>query len=654
MKKIVTRLFTVIYIVIFILSVSSVVMAQERDCMYDTWVATDALGRELPTNEDVGDPREGKYVGIFYFLFMDSKSAHVIDTTKTFLEGGIEAVWEIVPRNGFHVWAEPYYGYYNNTDEWIYRKHAQLLSEAGVDFVFLDTTNLGGLFEHAWLTMFKVWSQIRQEGGTTPQIAFFCGMDEGNMPSHMKSIWKNIYSHDEYKDLWFCWDGKPLLLGNHSQLAAEYRNFFTLRDSWAFNDWTGDGKGKWPWIAEYPQVPGRDEEGNIEQVVVSAGFHSNSSKGRSFHDGAQPSSGWRDFGYGLETSGLGLNFAEQWEHALKIDPDIVMITGWNEFTFGRWPDAGIGQRISNSYTILQGDLQFQSNYVDAFSAEFSRDIEPIKSLFGDNYYYQMASYIRKFKGVREIPQGTGSVTVNINGDLTEFNNVGPVFSDMVNDITHRDYVLVTGQKVVNTTGRNDIQEAKVSKTDQYTYFYVRCTEDIIEAEGTNWMNLYIDADQFYYSGWEGYDFVLNRSRQDGSVSVERFVDNSWEFETVGQADYVLLGDTMVICVDNSLIRLDDRDNFDFKWADNSTVTGQVMEFMDLGDSAPNERFNFRYVKENGRISNEHFVQISSDDPNILNTMHIILISAGAAVAVGATVIVIIMRKRKANKTEVAV
>lgn len=613
MKKIILQIFAVIYILCMALGFSGNVQAAgARDVMFDTWVGSDALGREFPVNEDVGSPKSDKYVGIFYFLFMDSSNVQIVDTTKAYLQGGYEAVWEIVPQDGFHVWAEPYFGYYRNTDEWIYRKHAQLLSEAGVDFVFLDTTNSNGLFEHAWMKMFNVWLKIREEGGTTPQIVFHCGVDEGNMPSHMKTIWKNIYQNEKYKDLWFYWDGKPLILGNHSSLADEYREFFTLRESWAFNSWTKDGKGKWPWIAESPQIPGCDEEGNIEQVVVSAGFHSNSSRGRSFHNNKQPSSGWNDFGYGLETTGEGLAFKEQWEEALKIDPPIVMITGWNEFTFGRWKNAGIGQKISNSFTVVENDPQFESNYIDAFSAEFSRDIEPISSLFGDNYYYQMVEYIRKFKGVREIQKGTGSKEIDMSGDLGEFSEVGPVFYDMVNDITHRDFTLVSGEPVVNTSGRNDIEEARVSKTDKYTYFYVRCTEDIIEAEGTNWMNLYIDADQYYYSGWEGYDFVLNRSHEDGKVSVERFVNNSWEFSSVGKADYILKGNIMVIRVESKLISLDKRDNFDFKWADNSTVSGDVMQFMDLGDAAPNERFNFRYIKEGGIISNERFMSDISD------------------------------------------
>ena len=37
------------------------------------------------------------------------------------------------------------------------------------------------------------------------------------------------------------------------------------------------------------------------------------------------------------------------------------------------------------------------------------------------------------------------------------------------------------------------------------------------------------------------------------------------------------------------------DTFDFKWADNSVADGNVMQFLDQGDAAPNDRFNYRYT-----------------------------------------------------------
>ncbi|HBV52087.1 MAG TPA: hypothetical protein DEF06_07345, partial [Clostridiales bacterium] len=102
----------------------------------------------------------------------------------------------------------------------------------------------------------------------------------------------------------------------------------------------------------------------------------------------------------------------------------------------------------------------------------------------------MAYYIRLFKGVREIPEGTGSTAVDLSGDLGEFEEIGPVFYDTLNDITHRNHSSVGGvYTYINETGRNDIDSAKVSKADGYTYFYVQCANDIQLADGENWMNL---------------------------------------------------------------------------------------------------------------------------------------------------------------------
>lgn len=57
--------------------------AQElRDVYADTWVATDALGRTMPTAIEVGTMRENKTVGIFYFLWQERPNDTVFDLTK--------------------------------------------------------------------------------------------------------------------------------------------------------------------------------------------------------------------------------------------------------------------------------------------------------------------------------------------------------------------------------------------------------------------------------------------------------------------------------------------------------------------------------------------------------------------------------------------
>jgi ABC-type glycerol-3-phosphate transport system substrate-binding protein len=593
-----------------------------------TWVATDGLGRKVATQKEAGKKKKEKYVGIFYFLFMDTSYAGRRLNDKSFIyqSSGKEGVWEALVRDGIDIWAKPYFGYYENQDEWVYRKHAQMLVAAGVDFVFLDITN-PNMYQSAWKTLFRVWQGIRDEGGVTPQIVFHCGDAPERMQSHLGVLWSEIYAPGKYKNLWFMWEGKPLIFGNPKNISGEQKDFFTIKRSWAFNTWTEDDGGvdRWPWIAEWPQVPGKNKSGEIEQVAVSAGFHASTSRGRSFVQGEQISNGKKDFGYSLEETKYGLAFKEQWERALELDPKVIMVTGWNEFTNGgsevtsntpSWPVAG-------TYSTVVGDLQFGKVFVDCFSVEFSRDIEPIDGFFGDNFYYQLCHYIRLFKGMDELPLGEGSHDMGLSVDLDKWGKVQPEFRDITHDITHRNHRSVTGTyHYTNDTGRNDIEYAKVSKLDDKTYFFVSCVNDIVFDDGENWMNLFLDVDQNHETGWEGYDYIINRSRDDKYATIERFAGGGWEFEEVGKAEYKVEGNRMVICVPNNLVGLEKRDNFDFKWADNSTTEGDVMQFMDLGDAAPDSRFNFRYVKKDGNIVEKEETRASKINYGVIGALGI--------------------------------
>jgi hypothetical protein len=62
--------------------------AELRDTLPDTWVATDALGRKLPTAREVGPPRPHRTVGMFYFLW---HGAHI--------QGGPYEVTRILSRD---------------------------------------------------------------------------------------------------------------------------------------------------------------------------------------------------------------------------------------------------------------------------------------------------------------------------------------------------------------------------------------------------------------------------------------------------------------------------------------------------------------------------------------------------------------------------
>jgi len=641
----------------------------ERIVSYSNWVATDDLNRTSLTNTDVKDPKIKKAVGIFYFISQDSKDGPIYNITGDYNTGGLDKVWKGLNSGeiGYgRYWAEPYFGYYQNDDAWIQRKHAYQLVAAGVDFVFLDTSN-NLTYPEAYTSLFETWSQIRKEGGKTPQICFFTGDNAHTLVIDLYDVNKNIYAESKYEDLWYKVDGKPLILGNTTEPTTDniailknqsnkeiykwYQNGgyketidkFTVRRSWA---WSKDN-GFWPWLMEYPQVPGRSMDGTVEQMSVALGHHASTSKGRSYINNKIDFGNKTDFQFTSTTSGLGLCFAQQFGEALKIDPSVIIITGWNEWTAGKWNAESKDKSKNITASVMTPDFTM----VDLFNTEFSRDAEAMKTRgvdgqagFGDNYYYQMVNFIRQYKGLDEMPSASGQDDINIQNGAKQWENVGPEFRDTIGDTVYRSHASYGGiYQYVNTTGRNDIDNAKVSLTKDSIYFNVTTTKSITSPEGENWMNLYIDVDQTRSTGWEGYDYVINRSRTDSKVTIEKFVNNSWNFETIGDADYTLIDKQLVIKVPASMLNISDTKNFDFKWADNSTTTGNVMEFIDLGDSAPNDRFNFRYISKGGFLNIQN-LPFDLELPIFIILVSSIVITSGFVVA-----IVITLKKRKATK-----
>ena len=303
-------------------------------------------------------------------------------------------------------------------------------------------------------------------------------------------------------------------------------------------------------------------------------------------------------GYGLypQTSGLGLAYQEQFDNAISKSPELIMITGWNEWWAGRWEGGGAtGQTIANQYTVVNDKTKKEYNYyVDNLNPEYSRDIEPMKGGFGDNYYYQTVMNVRAYKGSRPVEAAFGQRSIDLNGGEVQWYGVGPEFRDVYGDVAHRDFSShVGGFQYTNDTGRNDILTAKVSYDGENLYFYVECAENIKLDDGAEFMNLFIKSDGKEDTGWYGFDYVINRSRDGKKAAVEKFKDG-WTTEKVGEAEYVINGKTMTVKVSAALVGYN-KETLDFKWADNSVDDGDIMGFWDKGDAAPDGRFCFRYT-----------------------------------------------------------
>ncbi len=616
---------------------------------YSTWVAIDDLGRVTPTNATAGDVQE-KYVGLFYFLIHsdDMGSRYVNDVTRFYLEGGLDhlkgKLSSFAGRNGAY-WAEPYFGYYSSHDEWVYRKHAYMLDAAGVDFIFLDVSNNHFYVEQAKI-LFDTWKSIRDEGGRTPQICFMYGDMPFTLLNGLYTLLDPFYNNPDYAELLFCWEGKPLLLGNNDtpdgdswtvsattpQSKAQYRQYlnenpdlkafyeneyqtllserFTVRKCWAWQ--ANTNKGYWDWLQESPQAIGTNFQGHREQMSVSMGVHAHTSLGRSNLNSDNTYNPAGQFGFTLDTSKDGLFFEEQFNRVreLKKYVQVMMITGWNEWYAGvhqASQDQTCGQTPTPGYYM-----------VDQMSPEYSRDGEPMKLRdgvgFGDNYYYQMVSYIREFKGIDPAPDTVNGGSMHT-VDEAAWEKISPAFTDTVGDTDLRSFGSFCYEFLyTNGTPRNDLDVAKVSQDADYFYFHITTATPLITVDDEHWMNLYINADNDTSTGWEGFDFIINRSRTDKTVSVERFVDGQWSFEGVGDADYILGENAMTVKVSKSLLgcKTGEAVSLSFKWADNADVRGDIMRFMELGDTAPNDRFVFTYTASTVHDERQTTEEIPSD------------------------------------------
>lgn len=568
----------------------------------DTWVATDGIGRSITTDAQGGKIRKDKFVGMFYFIW---QGAHGYDkhSSPRADEGVMEKLksdtvspYDISkllaanpdspaygPVHAFHHWGEPYFGYYLPDDEWIIRKHAQMLSDAGIDVLIIDVTN-AAIYLPQVKKIAQTYMAMRAEGETTPSLAFIVN----SAPERtVQRLYDSIYKKNLFPELWFYWKGKPLLLCPPQAVTTEIAGFFTTRHSWAWSKdqkWFGDGKDKWPWLDHTPQNYGwHDAKDKPEEISVAIAEHPMSNIGRSFHDGHEPVE---------KQSGKGLYFSEQWKRALDVDPEFVFVTGWNEWVAMRFNDGKSKNMIGKP--IEKGETYF----VDLYNAEFSRDAEPVKGAFNDNYYYQLVDNVRKFKGSRPIPVFKTMDKISVDGSFTDWQKVEGVFLDDKGDVVHRKH---PGwgriKEYTNNTGRNDIIEAKITSDLNNVYFYVKTANTLTPWNSPDWMRLLISVNGVS-TGWEGFNFIINRMVQSkDNTMLERSTGN-WVWEKVSNIKYHQGEHELELAIPKKALGISGNEfTIDFKWADNSLSDGQAMDFLDKGDAAPNARFAYRYIKK---------------------------------------------------------
>ena len=504
-----------------------------------------------------------------------------------------------------------------------------MLSDAGVDVLVLDVTNAVRYWDE-WEVLFSTMEKMRAEGNNTPQFCFWAF--NGEVITVVQQLYERIYKENKYPDLWFYWDGKPLLLYNADPVhdangghpaykdgkhdySDEVKNFFTLRNMWwGYYEWAGKRfigtEDNWSFgysMADSriksmtPEQLASKHDGKIEEVAVTPAQHPVTmtdvpmgvGKSWSKRDGEPklneydlPDSAYVPW-LGRKVAhpeGYGIYFQERWEDALAVNPQFLYLNDWNEWTAGKYNGEVGWLGRKNPFM-----------FVDQYNAEFNRTIQPMKGGYTDNYYMQMAQNIRRYKGARPIPVNRHIHKMSVDGSFADWDRIDVVYRDTRGDVFHRDAKGYAGLHYKDSSGRNDIVASKVAVGKNEIFFYVETADALTPCTDPDWMLLLIDSDGDSSTGWYGYDILINKDiTSSGKGNVLKYADGKWI--KAGEYNFAVSGNKLELAVPKALLGVSGKSmTFDFKWADN---TGDLVDPISLclkGDTAPNRRFNYRFI-----------------------------------------------------------
>ena len=571
-------------------------------------VSVDDLGRVL---RSAGSQLEDKSVGIFYTQangFHAGNISGIYDVSKIMAEYGADIIFHedtpISPNNTEHWWGEPLYGYYKSTDLYVIKNHVNQFTAAGIDYIVMDCTN-GWMYNDALKSTMEYITELRQDGWDAPQVVLYIHSLNNKT---VREAYKDIYSLTEYKDSWYMKDGKPVIIAytdtekdiaeasgrgvtdfdvpEYEPLSQEILDFFYFVEPRWPDDYLRQG---WPqydpnkdtgycWIEWTQPLPVRDTSlGTFMNAAVAS--HPEIPFSFSITRGANNWSRAYNPVLGIEAeNGVmeGTYFQACWDQIIEESPDTVFLVAWNFWTALKQPYMG-------EYMLC-----------DTATLEYSLSIEIAKDAYKDNYYLQMIENMRDYKFTGEAPSYEAQ-TIDISGSYEQWYDVSAVYRQMGKNSMRRVGSSVDNSITYRTSyPDNNIQEVRIAHDDSNIYFMIR-TEEAISArnEADNWMNLFIGTGEPSAKGWNGYEYVLNRSGSDTATDIVK-LNADFTGEVVGQAEMKINENFMFISVPRELIGMNQQDSFYFKMADSVAEMDDIMDYYVTGSVLPLGRLSYEY------------------------------------------------------------
>ena len=575
-----------LFIIVILILMTCPLFGQGQVERQASLVATDGLGRTLPTAEECPLKTDGKprTVGIFYITW-HTKDHHdgqpyTYDVTKR-IEADPNCIYgnPDYPYATYH-WGEPEYGYFLSQDKYVIRHDLSMLADAGVDVLIMDVTNAVCYWDE-WEVLFRTMQEMKAEDNVVPKFCFWAF--NGNVIDVVQSLYERFYKTPRYEDCWFYWEGKPLLLYNATpsvdanpgggqrdkDYSEEVKQFFTLRGMWwGYYKWAGERyvgtEDRWSFGYELndpnvaaltPEELCSKHQGRLEEMAVAPAQHPISITGKSWRrETGEPELDGKDMPKKAFVPWLGekrdnptqygIYFQDRWDEALQVDPDFIYLNDWNEWTAGKYRNGKDPSGQADMHIDFLGRKENPFYFVDQYNAEFNRTIAPMKGGWTDSYYMQMVQNIRRYKGVAPMPVHTGYQQIRLDGSLDHH--------------------------YTDETGRNDITRCLVALDKQNIYFAAETAEPLSPSTGPNWMLLLIDTD-----GDGAADFTVKPAEETYPVAIgERCLE---------------------VALPRKLFSKDRKVSFNFKWADNPSNANDIISISTTGDTAPNRRFFYRFV-----------------------------------------------------------
>ena len=547
--------------------------------------ATDSLGRELTP---ISGFKTDKYVGLFYFLWHGQHPADRVRNITELLKTNYNDLFDasldnkVVPYDSWCHYQEPLYGYYNSVDAWVMRKHIELFIHMGIDFLVMDFTN-GIYYDKPLQILMDLLLEYQEAGYKVPQISFYVNVKPQELTER---LYREVYTNPKYESLIFYGNrDKPMVISVPHLISPELNEFFDVRVSqWYRGDYPETIFPYWDCTRDWHKYTDMVSV-SLAQSGTSFSFSFESWDGRK-HD---------NWGRGYTTSTKengnvdailrGANFQEGWDAAMALDPDIIFITGWNEWVMQKM----------NLHVFFPDHFKDDFPcYTDNFNVEFSRDAEMTKiptykmgedgtyaeEGYGDNYLFQIMDNVRKFKGI----PATDSIGACI-------------FKAISTQKTARDCDgFYHGTHYTQAAPRTFIKEVQVSSDTHNLYVTVITDQEICipEDASTNWMNLFIGVKACDIDAWNGFNYVVNRHPEGkGVTSVERFTGNTTEI--VGSARIHVDGYKMTYTISRDLPGLSNEHfEISFKIADGVEDETNILDYYVSGEVFPLGRFGYTY------------------------------------------------------------